>query len=655
MTFGQYGMASRISGNMKLAASLVVMGATIFAGVYLINRSAVERLLKQNARQTSMSVAQYFGNNLPDIDSILGGGVATGEARSFIASGVEARNVDVLKLYSPDGKLAYNTEHLEPDHTGAEELGNHNPGALEAIKAKRPFVSLETELENGHEQFIAETYVPVIRNGKVIGGAEVYINQTALANQFRQSFGWASAVIALLAAAGFAAPALGFHIRSRQKVAADESVRFLASHDALTGLANRANFSTSLKTGLEKTRGSNQLVALHFVDVDFFKEINDQYGHEFGDEVLRTVASRMRSTLRQGDIVSRFGGDEFVIAQFGIKDYQQLASATQRIVNVFKTPMRIYDRELKVTASIGTSVSTPNYHAAEQLIVNADTAVYVVKARGRNGHCFFEERFDEEKRKRQALENLVRDAVAAQRFELHYQPLVRLSEGRLKGFEALLRLRDNNGDYVPPAEVIPVAEETGLIDQIGSWVLAQACMEAAGWPHDLQVSVNLSAAQFRRRSVVDVTRAALANSGLHPSRLWLEITESMLLSEPDNVIEQLKQLKALGVSIVMDDFGTGYSSLSYLMKFPFDRIKIDRSFVTALAQEKAAQEILKTIVGLAATLHMSVTAEGVETEEQSAFLRATGCDTLQGYFFSRPLPIQEVMGRLGVSPVELAA
>jgi len=636
-------MKSAISSNVKLAAALCVMGATIFAGVYQINRAAVEGLLKKNAQQAAMSVAEYFGRNLPGIEGIMGGGATSSEAQAFIAAGLEAKNVKVFRLYSPTGKLVLDTRLLEAGQAGEGELGSHNPDALVAIRAKRPFVSLETEFEDGEKEFIAETYVPVLRNGAVIGGAEVYINQTALAAQFRQGFAWASAIIALLAAVGFAAPAYGFHLRSRQKVAADENVRYLASHDALTGLANRVTFASRLSDGLEAARVNNQLVALHFVDLDFFKEVNDQHGHEFGDDVLRAVAARMKATVRKGDIVSRFGGDEFVIAQFGIADYQQLAAATARIVKLFKEPLRIRDREIVVTASVGTSVSAPDVMAANQLIVNADTAVYVVKSRGRNGHCFFETRFDEENRKRQALEALVRDAVARQRFELHYQPVVRLAEGRLKGFEALLRLRDGNGNLVSPTEVIPVAEETGLIEEIGSWVLEEACAAAASWPADLQVSVNLSAAQFRRRSIANATRAALMVSGLAPGRLLLEITESLLLSETDAVIEQLQDLKALGVSIVMDDFGTGYSSLSYMLKFPFDRIKIDKSFVQEIRPgNESTRTVVQTIVAMGHTLRMNVTAEGVETYAQAQALLDMQCDDAQGYLFAKPMPATDI-------------
>ena len=636
-------MKFRISGNLKLAASLVIIGGMIFGGVYQINKYAVEGLLRQDARETSMSVAEFFGKNLPGIADIIAGEHPSSEAQAFIAAGIEAKDVDLFKLYSPDGKLVLSTGPRSAAPTAKEALGNHNPAALNAIRQKRPFVKLETEMEDGKPEFIAETYVPIVMDGKVAGGAEVYINQTALANGFRQSFAWASAVIALLAAAGFAAPAYGFHLRSRQKSAADENVRYLATHDALTGLANRASFAASLSNKLNGARNKDHLVALHFVDLDFFKEVNDQYGHEFGDQVLRTVAARMTAILRDGDIVSRFGGDEFVIAQFGIADHEVLANATARIVKVFETPLSIDDREVTVKASIGTSVSAMEAGAAERLIANADTAVYVVKARGRNGHCFFESRFDEEKRKRHAIEVLMRDAVANDRFELHYQPLVKLTEGRLKGFEALLRLRGDDGTFIPPSDIIPIAEETGLIDEIGSWVLGEACRAAAGWPQELQVSVNLSAAQFRRRSVVDVTRKALDNSGLDPGRLLLEITESLLLSDTDAVIDQLLKLKALGVSIAMDDFGTGYSSLSYMLKLPFDLLKIDKSFVQEIKTgSESARTVIQTIIAMGHTLGMTVTAEGVETEVQAQVLLDLRCDDAQGYLFAKPMPATDI-------------
>lgn len=619
------------------------MGVLMCAAVYFINRSAVEHLLVQDARDRSVSVADYFGKKFPEAESVIAAGKPSPESLAFVEAALETKEADDFKLFSPEGKLILSTEESKPSETQHDGASDINADALEAFTTNEPVVHLEEEMVNGERVIKAETYVPILKDGKAIGVAEVYINQNSVAANFRNSFAFTSALIALLAALAFAIPAYGLHVRTRQMVEVDDTLRFMANHDTLTGLPNRSNFSSRLATGLNGSRDSKKLVALHFVDIDFFKEINDRHGHDFGDDVLRTVADRIKAKLRDGDVVSRFGGDEFVVAQFGIADYEQLAAATRRIVKVFHQPLQIMGREIMVTASIGTAVGAPDGESPDQLIANADTAVYVVKSRGRNGHCFFEPRFHEEKRKRLELERLVRNAVAAQAFEVHFQPLFNVNDMRLKGFEALLRLKNEAGQFVPPTDFIPVAEEIGLIDAIGSWVLERSCLLAAGWPNDLQVSVNLSVAQFRRRSIVDGTRSALARSGLKPARLLLEITESLLLTETDAVLEQLNALKKLGVAIVMDDFGTGYSSLGYMLKFPFDQIKIDRSFVSAIdTGNESARTVVQTIITLGHTLNMNVTAEGVETMVQAKALRDMRCDDAQGYLFGRPMPESEI-------------
>ena len=489
--------------------------------------------------------------------------------------------------------------------------------------------------------------MPLRHNGQSIGIAEVYADQTAHAANLRMTFALASIVAALLGSIGFAAPALSFFLRSRHSAKTDENIKFLANHDALTGLPNRAAFQKKMVSRLNSTLDEKKFSALHFVDIDFFKDINDRHGHDFGDQVLREIAKRLRETLREGDGIARFGGDELVIAQFGFSNAEQLGAATGRILRSFKEPFMVEGREVIVTASIGTALSPQNGENAEQLLRCADTAVYVVKSRGRNGHCFFEPQFDEVKRKRLELESIVRDAVATRKFDIHYQPFFKFKESKLKGFEALLRLRDKSGRVISPAEFIPVAEQIGLIDELGEWVIRRACETAATWPDELQIAVNLSAAQFKRHSIVDIVRNAMAGSTIAPRRLQLEITESLLMTDTDAVLEQLIQLKKMGVSIVMDDFGTGYSSLGYMLKFPFDRIKIDRSFVSELSSgNDDARTIVQTIIAMGHTMKMDVTAEGVETEVQAEMLRELKCDDAQGYLYGKPMPPSDVAALL---------
>jgi diguanylate cyclase (GGDEF)-like protein len=639
-------MASIFKLNgVKLATSLIAICAALSAGVYFINKQSVDRLLKNNAIATSTSAAHYFEKYIPDLEDILKGTPPTAAAKDFVDSALVDKGVERFKLYDLSGTLIIDSELMEhpiadPD---GETLGAHNADAADVLANGAPVASLEVEHTSEGDELIAETYVPIIRDGKKVGVAEVYADQTGTAAVFRNTFAFSSLLIAALAALGFSVPAFGFHLRNKQKLAADENLHFLANHDALTSLPNRNNFQAELAKGLNTALDNGQVSTLHFIDLDFFKEINDRHGHDFGDEVLRAVAGRLKQTLREGDVVARLGGDEFVIAQFGFTKNEQIHAATGRITRVFKEPIKIRNSDVTLTASIGTAVSPQHGQNVEQLIKSADTAVYVVKARGRNAHCYFEARFDEEKAKRIELEAIVRDAVAKKSFELNFQPLFVFNDSSLKGFEALLRMKDRSGKPVSPAEFIPVAEEIGLIDEIGTWVLENACMTAASWPNALQISVNLSVAQFKRRSVVASTRLALANSGIAPQRLLLEITESLLMSDTDTILEQLQELKTLGVAIVMDDFGTGYSSLGYMLKFPFDRIKIDRSFVKELDNgNENTSTVIKTIVALGHTLNMNVTAEGVETVGQADALRNMKCDDAQGYLYGRPMPASEI-------------
>jgi diguanylate cyclase (GGDEF)-like protein len=424
---------------------------------------------------------------------------------------------------------------------------------------------------------------------------------------------------------------------------ADKNIHFLANHDALTTLPNRTSFHDLLAKRLNSTLDQSQMATLNFIDLDFFKDINDRHGHDFGDEVLKVVSARLKDTLRDGDLVARFGGDEFIIAQFGFSKSEQTLAATSRIANAFKTPFVINGHDFSVTASIGTAVSPEHGVTADALIRSADTAVYVVKARGRNSQSFFELKFDQERNQRLHLETLVRNAVTEKSFDLHFQPLFKFGTNYPTGFETLLRMKDESGNPVSPAKFIPVAEEIGLIDEIGTWVLDHACMTASTWPNGMQVSVNLSVAQFKRHSIVGCVKSALSKSKIAPSRLVLEITESLLMTETDSILEQLRELKALGVAIAMDDFGTGYSSLGYMLKFPFDRIKIDRSFINELATgNENANTLVNTIINLGHTLKMQVTAEGVETQIQADSLHAMKCDDAQGYHYARPMQATDV-------------
>ncbi|MEA2739015.1 MAG: hypothetical protein QOH05_2322 [Acetobacteraceae bacterium] len=428
-------------------------------------------------------------------------------------------------------------------------------------------------------------------------------------------------------------------ITERRQVEA--KIAYMAHHDALTGLPNRVLFRIRLDEALVRMRRGGTC-ALLCLDLDQFKEINDTLGHPVGDLLLHAVAGRVRAEIRDSDVVARLGGDEFAVVLSGFPRRIDARSVAERLLNVLRLPFEIEGHAIIIGASIGISVPPADGLDPDQLLKNADLALNRAKADGRNCYRFFEPEMNARMQVRQTLAVDLRRAIAAEEFELFYQPVVQIPTRRVTGFEALLRWNHPEQGLVPPDHFIPMAEETGLIVPIGMWVLKQACIQAAAWAGDLKVAVNLSAVQFVSQDLVEVVSAALEQSGLDPGRLELEITERVMLQNSEATLAILHALKALGVRIAMDDFGTGYSSLGYLQHFPFDRVKIDKSFINRLGETKVNLAIVRAVTGLCAALGMSTTAEGVETEDQFAILAANGCYEAQGYLFSRPCPVQDV-------------
>lgn len=422
----------------------------------------------------------------------------------------------------------------------------------------------------------------------------------------------------------------------------DAHIRYLAHHDALTGLGNRTLFRERLEQVHADPQGKGSLAVL-FLDLDGFKNINDTLGHSVGDAVLKCVADRLRDNLRDSDRIVRLGGDEFAVIQIAEEQPESAAALANQLVELICKPMRVQDHELAVGVSIGIATSSGPDQELEQLLRAADLAMYQAKADGKCTYRFFEPEMDMRAQARRVLERDLRSAWAAGQFELHYQPQVSLETNRIVGFEALLRWRHPERGLVPPLDFIPMAEEIGLIVPIGEWVLKQACRDAAAWPGNLRVAVNLSPAQFKSGDVVSSVVNALAASGLPPHRLELEITETVLLARNDVTGPVLKRLHDLGVHIAMDDFGTGYSSLSYLLDFPFDKIKIDKSFVHGMSQRAENLAIVRAVAKLGSSFNADTTAEGVETAEQLERIKAEGCTEAQGFLFSRPIPVAEVV------------
>ena len=423
----------------------------------------------------------------------------------------------------------------------------------------------------------------------------------------------------------------------------EETIAFLARHDALTGLPNRVLFTDRMHQALAGlSRGAR--FAVMCVDLDHFKSVNDTLGHGVGDLLLQTTAHRLANCIRETDTLARLGGDEFAIIQMGVDNAEQAGELAQRLIEAVGEVFVLDGHQVQISASIGVAHAPADGATLELLMKNADTALYRGKLEGRAGYRFFEPEMDARLQARRALEIDLRRALAAREFRLFYQPLVAMVPQRVIGFEALLRWVHPQRGMVPPSAFIGLAEEIGMIGPIGEWVLRTACAEAAGWPDPLKVAVNVSPAQFKDPRLVQVVKEALRQSGLPPHRLELEITESVLLHDNAATLAVLHQMRALGARISMDDFGTGYSSLSYLRSFPFDKIKIDQSFVRDVSSSSESAAIVRAVAGLGGSLGMRTTAEGVETSEQLDWLRAEGCTEVQGYLFSRPLPAADVPG-----------
>jgi diguanylate cyclase (GGDEF)-like protein len=422
------------------------------------------------------------------------------------------------------------------------------------------------------------------------------------------------------------------------------TIEYLALHDALTGLGNRVLFRNQLNEALIRARRSGENLAVHFLDLDGFKAINDTLGHAVGDELLKCIADRLGKAVRDTDKIARLGGDEFAILQIAADLPSGAAVLAARLIEAVKAPCAIDGHQVLVGTSIGIAVlGTDGLHYdPDQLLKSADLAMYRAKAEGRGTFRFFEPDMDARVQARRLLELELRAAVAQERFELHYQPLLNLQSDRITAFEALLRWPHPARGVVSPAEFIPLAEETGLIVPLGDWVLRKACADAVTWSADLNVTVNLSPVQFKGSDLVRSVANALELSKIRPDRLELEITEAVLLDKSEANLSTLRKLRALGVRISLDDFGTGYSSLSYLRNFQFDKIKIDQSFVQQMSQERLSKAIVSAIAGLGDSFGIATTAEGVETSEQLEKLRAEGCTEVQGYFISRPVPAEQV-------------
>lgn len=629
--------------ELRQKADLRLIGGSFLVAIVFIGLtmtvlgSVVDHWIRHDARVKTAGLAQVLEDRLLHLPGIAAGQHPSGADTSILHLIQSLSGAARITLAGPDGRpvLTAADERIAPVETGAQTI-------VLPAQAEVPYTRIEIIRNEQGRSVLAITTQPLQRGGQTIAILETRIDETDLEASFRRDLIIASIVLASILGLAFAFGYSWLTAAVRSRNASEERAEFLASHDGLTGLLNRGAFQSRLDAILSGS-GMESCAALHHLDIDHFKRVNEDLGEEGADKLIRLVALRLRETVRPTDILARLGGDELAVAQCGAALPEQAEAFAQRLVDRLSEPYALEGREIRISVSIGCSLAPLHAQQAQDLMAKAGIALQFIKSTGRRGSGIFGETMEEELLNRRDLGLLVRSALQKDLFSLHFQPIMCLSNGCISGFEALLRLNSETGAPVSPALFIPAAEEMGLLPEIGEWVLNKACQIAAGWTGGMSVAVNLSPSQFASGELPRQVAAALKASGLAAERLELEITEGILLKDTEAILEQLAGLKALGVTIVMDDFGTGYSSLSYLWRFPFDKLKIDRSFMEAYSHSgETIQQILKAIVALGRALKMQVTIEGIETVFHARAIKDLAIDNLQGYLFGKPMAEAEI-------------
>lgn len=612
---------------------------------------AVAHLLRHEVREDVSAWTAHLRAHSSDLDQILTAGVISFESVEMLRSADDVDAIFFFRLYGADGRTIYQSE--TPDERLAlavAAVGDTNERtAQDANVADGPIIQLR-RYDDGSRPLpfvYCRIVLPLETEDGVQAMAEVFLDQSAKAERHRQVFTAFVTGLALLILFAMALPMTMVWRKSKQREFAERRLQDMAHTDPLTRLANRTYFRERLGQALDSADSSDHVTALFWLDLDRFKTINDALGHPIGDTLLQQVAARLKRCLRERDTVARLGGDEFALVQADCSSEVAAAELAERLIAVLAVPFDVEGHHVVIGVSIGIVFAPQDGRGVDDLLKKADIALYRAKDAGRSTYRFFKPDMEARSVIRHALEEDLRLAINNGELRLHYQPQVSLKSARIIGFEALLRWHHPRFGHMPADEVIALAEETGLIMPLGFWALKQATVDATTWPENVSVSVNISAVQFRHTNLVDLVGDALRMSGLAPDRLDLEITESIVMEDSHSTIVKLRKLRRLGIHLSMDDFGTGYSSLNRLRHLPFDRLKVDRSFVCELGGNRDNAAIVHAIITLGRSLGMQVIAEGVETDAQLAQLHLENCDIGQGYFFGRPVPASEIGRQLG--------
>lgn len=640
------------------AAALVLglVAAGLLAAWLL--RATSARLLHRDAEHTALAWAQLASDSIDDLEPLLAGVPPSEAARRDLLRYRHVQEVFRFKLFDRQGRPVLVSDDLDrttPEAPLSNTIGHGNPVVRDLVLGGKPVVELKAGQDESRPAVYSEAYVPLHRQGRMIGVVEVYVDQTERARRIRSAFGVIAATVFTLLGLLGAGLAAWWWQRSRAAQKAADQARYLAEHDTLSGLLNRNSFHQALREAAWRQAAGGPGFALLCVDLDHFKDINEAQGHAAGDELLRQVGDRLRELVRQGDRVARLAGDEFAILLGGGGSAEAASALAQRVIAALAEPYQLPGGPVSCGCCIGAARPGGEAATPEAVLQQAGLALQRAKRLGRGGFSFYDEALDRQFVDRRRLAADLRAALGTSQLFLHFQPLVGADGHTVTGYESLLRWQHPERGLVPPAEFIPLAEESGDIEALGRWVLVEACRTAAGWPDGLSVAVNLSAAQFRRGDVVADVRAALATSGLPATRLELEITESLLMGHAEAALAALGAMAGLGVRIAMDDFGTGYSSLAYLWRFPVHKLKIDRAFTQHLDHDPKVQLIVRSIISLAHAMAIRVNAEGVETPEQLQALMAQGCDEFQGYLLGRPAPPEALAQEPAATPPQSTA
>jgi diguanylate cyclase (GGDEF)-like protein len=608
------------------------------AGFVFVQHTTAE-LLREDAKIMAGEWSDYLIKSVPDLAQIAAGKTPSPESMVFFEQAHKLGRVSEFSIYNAAGDLQLNSSQLGKTQNFRSNVFTLRPGLYEALTREPLFIDARRGTLSDGAIYYSDAIVPFHDRGKLAGWLEIRLDQTNRQSIFLAASTRIAATVGLLLAIG---PAIGFWYRTRQKEFAERKLLHFANHDPVTGLMNRNGWLGYLSEMLSARSADAKPSALLHIYAEGVRAANEALVPAAVDHVLTTIAERLVQLAGDSSRVARISNDSFALYLPAVEDAVEAAQRVREILSRLKEPVRYEDSNLVSHASIGIAIAPADGKDHIDLSKAAEVALGSARQSGRNNYRFFDMEVERKATAQREMESLIEDALRQGYFKLHFQPVFELRSGKLRSFEALVRLDHPEKGLISPAEFIAVAENTGIIDGIGAWCIEEACRTAANWPVDLTVAVNLSPLQFTSGSLISTVQRALSRARFPAYRLELEVTEGLLLNDDELVGEQLKILQNMGVRVVLDDFGSGYSSLNYLWRFPFAKIKIDQAFVRAIVTNASARGVLRTIIALGRSLGLPITAEGVETEEQVNFLRKLKCDLVQGYLFSRPVPATEV-------------